>query len=99
MARPLVATQRQRLRPGSRYRFLSGYISHYEQWVLTQLRRPWTVEELDKLQSMARKYPVAQIASEIGRPLGSVKGKAHERDISLPMDRRHQPKIHPEPRD
>jgi hypothetical protein len=36
--------------------------------VMTQMRRPWTFEEVARLLSMAEKYPSAQIASEIGRP-------------------------------
>ena len=39
---------------------------------------------------MAKKYPSAQIASEIGRPVSSVRTKAHELAISLRMDRRQQ---------
>jgi hypothetical protein len=34
---------------------------------MTQMRRPWTDEEVAKLMSMAQKYPSAQIASETGR--------------------------------
>jgi hypothetical protein len=38
--------------------------------------------------NMARRYPTAQIASEMGRPINSVRTKAHEMAISLRMDRR-----------
>jgi hypothetical protein len=55
---------------------------------MTQMRRPWTYEELAKLLSMAEKYPSAQIASEIGRPKASVHTKARELSISLRIDRR-----------
>jgi hypothetical protein len=56
---------------------------------MTRRRRPWTYEDVTKLLSMAQKYPSAQIASEIGRPVSSVGTKAHELSISLRMDR-HQ---------
>jgi hypothetical protein len=39
--------------------------------VMAQIRRPWTWEEVEKLLNMAQKYPTAQIASEIGRPIPS----------------------------
>jgi hypothetical protein len=54
---------------------------------MAQIRRPWTWEEVEKLLNMAQKYPTAQIASEIGRPIPSVRTKAHELAISLRMDR------------
>jgi hypothetical protein len=40
---------------------------------MTQMRRPWTDEEVTKLMSMAQKYAPAQIASEIDRALASVR--------------------------
>ena len=61
---------------------------------MTQHRRRWTYEEVAKLMSLAQKCPPAQIASEIGRPLASVRQKAHDLAISLRMDRRsdrHRP--------
>ena len=54
---------------------------------MARTRRPWTVEDVTKLLSMAQKYPTAQIASEIGRPVASVRTKAHKLAISLRMDR------------
>jgi hypothetical protein len=54
---------------------------------MARIRRPWTWEEVEKLLNMAQKYPTAQIASEIGRPIPSVRTKAHELAISLRMDR------------
>ena len=57
---------------------------------MTQMRRPWTDEEVAKLMSMAQKYPPAQIASEMGRALGSVRTKARELAISLRMERRQR---------
>ena len=65
---------------------------------MTQLRRPWTDEEVAKLKSMAQKYPPAHIASEIGRALASVRTKARELAISLQMDRPERQTIDPEPR-
>jgi hypothetical protein len=43
--------------------------------------------EVAKLKSMAQKYPSAQIASEIGRAIGSVRTKARKLVISLRVDR------------
>jgi hypothetical protein len=54
---------------------------------MARIRRPWTWEEVEKLLNMAQKYPTAQIASEIGRPIASVRTKAHELAVSLRMDR------------
>jgi hypothetical protein len=58
--------------------------------VVARIRRPWTWEEVEKLLNMAQKYPTAQIASEIGRPINSVRTKPHELAISLRMDRDHR---------
>jgi hypothetical protein len=66
--------------------------------VMIQIRRRWTYEDVAKLLSMAQKYPSAQIASEIGRPVSSVRTKAHELAISLRMDRRQRHTIDPGPR-
>jgi hypothetical protein len=66
--------------------------------VMTQMRRAWTDEEVTKLKSMAQKYPPAQIASEIGRALASVRTKAYELHISLRIDRDQQQTRSPEPR-
>jgi uncharacterized iron-regulated protein len=54
---------------------------------MAQIRRPWTWDEVEKLLNMAQKYPTAQIAAEIGRPIHSVRTKAHELKISLRLDR------------
>jgi bifunctional pyridoxal-dependent enzyme with beta-cystathionase and maltose regulon repressor activities len=56
---------------------------------MARIRRPWTWEEVEKLLNMAQKYSAAQIASEIGRPIPSVRAKAHVLAISLRMDRDH----------
>jgi hypothetical protein len=66
--------------------------------VMTQIRRRWTYKDVAKLLSMAQKYPSAQIASEIGRPIASVRTKACELSISLRIDRRQRQTIDPEPR-
>jgi hypothetical protein len=61
---------------------------------MTQMRRPWTDDEVGKLLNMAQKYPSAQIASEIGRPASSVRTKAQQLAISLRMvasDRQSDP--------
>jgi hypothetical protein len=65
---------------------------------MTQQRRRWTYEEVTKLMNMAQKYPPAEIASEIGRPLASVHTKAHALAISLRMDRRQRQTPPMEPR-
>jgi hypothetical protein len=62
---------------------------------MAQIRRPWTWEEVEKLLNMAQKYPTAQIASEIGRPIPSVRTKAQELAISLRMDRDQQQDLPP----
>jgi uncharacterized iron-regulated protein len=55
--------------------------------VMAKIRRPWKWDEVEKLLNMAQKYPTTQIAAEIGRPITSVRAKAHELAISLRMDR------------
>jgi hypothetical protein len=66
--------------------------------VMTQMRRVWTDEEVTKLMSMAQKYQPDQIASEIGRPLASVRTKARQLGISLRMEERQQKTPPPGPR-
>ena len=56
---------------------------------MAQQRQRWTNEDVGKLLNMAQKYPAAQIASEIGRPIYSVRSKAHELALSLRMDPDH----------
>jgi len=46
-------------------------------------RKRWTDDDIAKLQSMARRYPTAQIAAALGRGISSTITKAHERRISL----------------
>jgi hypothetical protein len=50
-------------------------------------RRRWSADDMAKLQSMARKYPAAQIAAELGRGIAGTITKAHELRISLRMKR------------
>ena len=64
---------------------------------ITQERRSWTNEEVWTLKSMAAKHPPAEIASELGRGLASVRAKAYELSISLRMKRRKR-QTDPEPR-
>jgi hypothetical protein len=54
---------------------------------MAQIRRTLDMGRVEKLLNMAQKYPTAQIASEIGRPIPSVRTKAQELAISLRMDR------------
>ena len=61
-------------------------------------RKRWSADDLAKLQSMAQKYPAAQIAAELGRALGATMVKAHELRISLRMKPDHEGKsTDPEP--
>jgi hypothetical protein len=46
-------------------------------------RKRWTPQDIAKLQSLAGKYPDAQIAIELGRSLGAIVMKAHQLRISL----------------
>jgi hypothetical protein len=48
-------------------------------------RRSWTGEDIAKLKSMARRFPTAQIAQELGRGLSATVMKAHELRVSLRM--------------
>jgi hypothetical protein len=61
-----------------------------EEHHMTQERRSWTNEEIWTLKSMATKHPPAEIASELGRGLASVRAKAYELAISLRMKRRQR---------
>jgi hypothetical protein len=64
---------------------------------ITQERRSWTNEEIWTLKRMAAKHSPAEIASELGRGLASVRAKAYELSISLRMKRRKR-QTDPEPR-
>ena len=45
--------------------------------------RRWTPGDITKLKSMARRYPAARIAQELGRGLPATVMKAHTLGISL----------------
>jgi hypothetical protein len=47
------------------------------------MRRPWTDDDIAKLQSMARRYPTKQIAKELGRGVPATIMMAHTLRISL----------------
>jgi hypothetical protein len=47
------------------------------------MARRWTEDDVAKLRTMAKKYPVDQIAHELGRGTPSIYVKAHELGISL----------------
>lgn len=47
------------------------------------MRRPWTDEDIAKLQSMARRYPTEYIAKELGRGVSATVMMAHSLRISL----------------
>ena len=53
-------------------------------------RKAWTDDDIAKLQSMARRYPTAQIAAALGRGISSTITKAHERRISLRINSRRE---------
>jgi hypothetical protein len=46
-------------------------------------RKPWSYEDIAKLKSMARRFPTAQIAQELGRGISATVMKAHELQLSL----------------
>ena len=48
-------------------------------------RRRWTENDIAKLREMARKKPLPQIASDLGRGVSAVAMKAHELNLSLRM--------------
>jgi len=57
----------------------------------------WTPDDICKLKSMARDYPAAKIAEELGRGFSAIRVKAHKLGVSLrlkpPWERRS---IHPD---
>jgi hypothetical protein len=46
-------------------------------------RRPWTEDDIAKLESLARRRPTVEIAKELGRGYAATVMKAHQRRISL----------------
>ena len=45
--------------------------------------RRWTGEDIQKLKSLAQKYPTASIAGQLGRSVSALAVKAHELKLSL----------------
>jgi hypothetical protein len=58
-----------------------------------QRRRKWSKEDIAKLDSMARRYPTAQIAAVLGRSISSTVMKAHERRISLRLNHKRESRL------
>jgi len=50
---------------------------------MTRSWRRWTEDDIAKLRTMAKKYPMAKIAQELGRQIPAVQTKAHALGISL----------------
>ena len=50
---------------------------------LKPLIKRWTSEEIAKLKRMAKKYPAAKIAEELGRGFPATRVKAHQLGLSL----------------
>ncbi|MBR1302476.1 hypothetical protein [Bradyrhizobium sp. AUGA SZCCT0042] len=48
-------------------------------------RRRWSEDDIARLRGMAKNFPAAHIASELGRGISAVAVKAHELQISLRM--------------
>jgi hypothetical protein len=53
----------------------------------SKVLRPWTDEEIRRLRELAGRAPAAEIARELGRTVGSVKGQAHGLALSLWVQR------------
>jgi hypothetical protein len=51
------------------------------------ISRRWAEDDIAKLKDMAQKYPVAQIASQLGRGISATRVKAHLLKLSLRMSR------------
>jgi hypothetical protein len=47
---------------------------------------PWTEEDIAKLTYMAQRFPVAEIAENLGRTVGATQVKAHTLKISLRLN-------------
>jgi bifunctional pyridoxal-dependent enzyme with beta-cystathionase and maltose regulon repressor activities len=50
--------------------------------------RRWTEEDIAKLKTLARRYPLPVIAERIDRSVGAVTFKAHQ--IKVPLQARHR---------
>ncbi len=53
-------------------------------------RKAWTDDDIARLQSMARRYPTAQIAGALGRGISATVMKARELQISLRINSRRE---------
>jgi len=60
-------------------------------------QRKWSEEDIAKLNSLAHRYPTAQIAAALGRGISSTVKKAYELRISLRMKPKRGPKLRPGP--
>jgi hypothetical protein len=47
------------------------------------MAKPWTTKDIETLKMLAQQRKAADIASELGRSLGSTAVKAHQLGISL----------------
>ena len=47
------------------------------------MARRWTVDDLEKLKSMAKRLPAPSIAEKLDRPVGGVAFKAYQLGLSL----------------
>jgi hypothetical protein len=50
--------------------------------------RRWTADDIATLKNLARKYPAAAIAGQLGRSAAATAIKAHELKLSLKIQRR-----------
>jgi hypothetical protein len=62
-------------------------------------RKRWSEAEVAKLKSMAGKYPVQEIANELGRGIAATIMKAHDLRVSLRMQPKPETRhaVHEEP--
>ena len=51
------------------------------------MSRDWTDDDVTRLKAMARKFPTAKIAADLGRSIGAVIVKAYELKLSLRVKR------------
>ncbi len=58
-------------------------------------QRKWSEEDIAKLNSLARRYPTAQIAAALGRGISSTVMKAYELRISLRMKPKRGSRLDP----
>jgi hypothetical protein len=53
-----------------------------------QMAKRWSVDDIDKLKNLARKYSVQAIAEKMDRTVGGVAFKAHQ--LGVPLKSRSQ---------